>query len=96
MDMKKILTICLLIVIGSCTRQDVGNVAKAQIKTALEQQRDNVISNYQSQIKELPECSIFKDQLWSKGQNHKSNASGAFANDMISVLKNADQAGCRV
>jgi hypothetical protein len=83
-----------LIALAACSHNDVEAAGKAVADAYQTNYRDNVIRNWQSHIKLIPECATFRDQYATEGRKYPSAASGSFQIAMQRVKKLASQAGC--
>jgi len=68
--------------------------AKAVSKPYLQDNRDNIIKNWQSKVSAAPACAEFKNRFKAAGERYDNAANGAFMGDMSKIWEATKAAGC--
>jgi hypothetical protein len=88
------LAIALLAALLGCERNDIESAGRAVAASQQEKYRDNVIENWQSHVRKVPECANFIELFAIEGKKYPSAASGKFVTAMQRIKTSAAQAEC--
>jgi len=88
------LMIAILMLVG-CNKQHATASAIAVGKSYNTSYRDDVIKDWESRVSDTERCVQFKARFKAAGERHESAASGVFVEDMMSVWKDTQAAGCQ-
>jgi uncharacterized lipoprotein YajG len=93
--MKAFYLMAAILMLASCNQQQATRTAIAVGKSYNTSYRDDVIKNWQSKVSDTERCAQFKARFKAAGERYESAASGAFVEDMMSVWKDTQAAGCQ-